>query len=100
MNPQSKLLSAIGIFLFSTSCFGQRPSCEKLIVHFAANIIKVDSILSRSSHCTGQRTSNIPSRSIPFDKINIRFELIRDKGDWNRESVCPVILEMDRPKKI
>jgi hypothetical protein len=100
MNPQSKLLLVIGIFVFSTSCFGQRPSCEKLIVHFAADIIKVDSILSRSSHCNGQRTSNIPSRSLPFDKINIRIELNRDKGDWNRESFCPVILEMDRPKKI
>jgi hypothetical protein len=100
MNQQSKLLLVLGIFVFCTSCFGQRPSYEKLIVHFAADIIKVDSILSGSSHCNGQRTSNIPSRSLPFDKINIRFELNRDKGVWNRESVCPVILEMDRPKKI
>ena len=100
MNPQSKLLLVIGLFVFRTSCFGQRPSCVKPIIHFAADIIKVDSILSRSSHCNGQRTSNIPSRSSPFNKINIRFELNREKGDWNRESVCPVILEMDRQKNM
>jgi hypothetical protein len=56
--------------------------------------------LSASCHSNGQRTSNIPSRSLPLDKINMRFELNRGNGDWNGESVCPVILEIDRPKKI
>jgi hypothetical protein len=69
-------------------------------MHFAADIIRVDSILSTSSHCNRQRTSNIPSRSLPSDKSNIRLELNRGKGDWEGEFICPMILEMDRPKKI
>ena len=89
MNSQSKLLLVIGVFLFTATCFGQRPSCEKPIMHFAADIIRVDSILSTSSHCNRQRTSNIPSRSLPFDKSNIRLELKRGKGDWKGESFVP-----------
>jgi len=100
MNPQSKLLLVIGIFLFSTSCFGQRPSCEKPIVHFAADIIKLDSILSTSSHFNLPGPSNILPPDLPFDKGNIRFELKRCNGDWKGENVCPKIPEMDRPKKI
>ena len=46
MNSQSKLLLVIGLFVITDSCFGQRPSCEKPMMHFAADIIKVDSILS------------------------------------------------------
>ncbi len=100
MNPQSNLLLVIGIFIFSTSCFGQRPLCEKPIVHFASDIIKIDSMLSTTSHCNSQRTSNIPSRSLPFYKSNIRFELNGGRGDSNGETACPVTLEMDLPKKI
>ncbi len=100
MNPQSKLLLVIGIFVFTAPCFGQRPSCEKPIMHFAADIIRVDSILATSSHCKRQRTSNIPTHSFPFEKENIRFELNRDKDDWKIEFMCPMTPERDRPKKI
>lgn len=33
-----------------------------------------------------------------FEKGNIRFELNRG-NDWKGESICPMIPEMDRPKK-
>jgi len=79
MNSHSKLLLVIGIFVMTGSCFGQRPFCNKPIIHFAANIIKVDSILSRSSHYNLQRTSNVPSRSSRYEKGKIRFELDRPK---------------------
>jgi hypothetical protein len=98
MNSGSILLLVIGVFVIIDSCFGQRPSCEKLMKHFAADIIKVDSILSTSFHCNIQRTSNVPSRSLQFDKGNIRFELNRG-NDWKEDAICPMIPEMDRPKK-
>jgi hypothetical protein len=84
MNPESKLLLVIGVFVITGSCFGQRPSCEKPMMHFAADIIKVDSILSTSFHCNIQRTSNVPSRSLQVDKGNIRFELNRG-NDWKEK---------------
>lgn len=98
MNSQSKLILVIGVFLITGSCFGQRPSCDKAMMHFAALVIKVDSILSASSHCNIQRTSNVPSHRVQFDKGDFRFELNRG-NDWKGESNCPMISEMDRPKK-
>ena len=100
MNSQSKLLLVIGVFVITDSCFGQRPSCEKPIMHFAADIIKVDSILSTFSHCNRQKTSNIPPRNLKYDKESIRIKLNNCRGDWKGEFICPIIPEMDRPKKI
>ena len=100
MNSQLKLLLVISGFLITATCFGQRPSCEKPIMHFAADIIRVDSILYTSSHCNRQRTSNIHSPGLPSDKDNIRFELNRGKEDWKVEFICPMTPELDRPKKI
>ncbi len=79
MNSRSKLLLVIGIFVITGSCFGQRPLWKKPWTHFAVEIIKVDSIISRSSHCNLQRTSNVPSRSSQYEKGKIRFELDRPK---------------------
>ncbi len=100
MNPQSKLLLMIGIFVFSTSCFGQQPSCEKIMKHFAADIRTVDSILSTSSHNNKQKISNFTLPRLKFDKENNWIEFKRDEGVWKRSTNIPAIPEMVRPKKI
>ena len=87
MNSQSKLLLVIGLFVITDSCFGQRPSGGKPLMHFAADIIKVDSILSKSSNCNSQRNSKIPSPILQFDKGKIRFEL--NRGLDRREILVP-----------
>jgi hypothetical protein len=100
MKSQSKLLSVIGAFVLTATCSGQRPTCEKPLAHFANDIIKVDSILSAPTNDNRQRTSNIRQNNAKFNKNGIWFELNGDKRSRKRESVCPIIPEMDRPKKI
>ena len=100
MNSQSKLLLVIGIFVLTENCLGQQPISENTIMHFAADIITVDSILSASSFESRQSTSNNHPHSLPCDKDNIRFELNKGKSDGKVEFICPRIPEMDRPKKI
>ena len=100
MNQQSKILLVIGIFVFTATCFGQQPSGEKPMKHFAADIRIVDSTLSTSSHCNKQRVSNFTLPKLKFDKENTRFEFNRDEGVWKGSSICPTITEMVRPKKI
>jgi len=100
MNPQSKLLLVIGIFVLTETCFGQQPVSENTIMHFAADIIKVDSILSASSFESRQSTSNSHPHNLPCDQNNIRSELNKSNSDGKVEFICPRIPEMDRPKKI
>jgi hypothetical protein len=100
MNPQSKLLLVIGVFVFSATCFGQQPCREKSMKHFATDILTVDSILSTSSHSNKQRISNIPLPKLKLYKENTRFESNREEGGFKGASICPTITEMIRPKKI
>ena len=100
MNSPLKLLFIIGLIVITGTCFGQRPAKEKPIVHFAADIIKIDSILSNSSNGNIERTSNPPAHNFQLTEGNARFELRRGHCDRKGEIICPMITEMDRPKKI
>jgi hypothetical protein len=74
MNSQSTLLSIIGVFILTATCSGQCPSDKKLFVHFAADIIKVDSIFS-----------NIQLHNLKCNKDSIRFES-NPKGAIRKEN--------------
>jgi len=99
MNPQSKLLFIIGMFVLTVTCSGQLPSDKKPLTHFAANIIKIDSILSATSHVNKQKISN---NLLQFEKCHgsrIRFELNKGRNAWNECSVCPLISEIIWPNE-
>jgi hypothetical protein len=95
MNPQSKLLFIIGVFAFTATCYGQQPTDKKPLKHFAANIMKVDSILSTSSDLKRQKALFIPLNHLKCDKDRIRFELYNDRSDLKEESTCPIISKTD-----
>jgi hypothetical protein len=99
MNPQSKLLIVVGIFVFTATCFGQQPADKKCLMHFAADISAVDSILSTTSHCNKQGNSNFTLPKLEFDKENTLFDFNRDEGVWKGSYNCPAIPETVRPKK-
>ena len=99
MKPQSKLLLAAGILVSTATCSGQRPLFQKSMMHFAAEIIRVDSILSGSSYYK-QIISNISLRNSEYYKDSIHFEIIRDETKQKRGSGCPMSIEMGPPKKI
>ncbi len=85
MNPQSKLLLMIWVFAFTATCSGQKPSDKRPLRHFAADIMKVDSILSNISLHQVQRNGKC-----------IRIRLIRIAGEWKESSICPQVSEVKR----
>ena len=99
MNPQSKLLLIIGVFVLTETCSGQRPPCKEPMMHFTADIISVDSILSESAYHK-QRALRIPLRDLKSEKDSAHFELIRGRIKRKKGSVCPMIIETGRPEKI
>ena len=98
MNPQSGLTIIIGVFALNTICFGQRPSCKKPLIHFAADMLKVDSILSAASEPCKKRISNIHLHDIKYNKDRMGIELTMGKSD-GEETLCPVISEIKRPNE-
>jgi hypothetical protein len=96
MNPQSKLLFIIGVFALTATCSGQEPSDKKTLKHFAADILKVDSILSTVSHINKQKISNNPQYILKRNGAHIGSELKKEKDDWEEGSVCPLISEIRR----
>lgn len=88
MNPQSKLLLMIGVFTFTATCSGQKPSDKRPLKHFAADIMKVDSILS-----------NISLHQVQRNRRCIRIKLIRIPGEWKESSICPEVSEVKRPNE-
>jgi hypothetical protein len=80
MNAQSTLLLITGAFLFTATCWGQRPADKLPFRHFSADVIKVDSILSASSHSDKQRTSHMLLQNLKCSKNCIRFELKRNEA--------------------
>src|SRR5579863_579435 len=91
MKPLSGVLFIIGVFAFSVTCFGQLPSDKKPLMHFASDILKVDSILSTSSEFNRQRALFIPLRYLNCKKKPTQFELYKDRSDLKEESACPII---------
>jgi hypothetical protein len=85
MNPKSKLLNIIGVFVLTATCSGQNPSDKKPLKHFAADILKVDSILSNISKHQVQRNGKC-----------IRIKLIRIAGEWQESSIYPEVSEVKR----
>jgi hypothetical protein len=69
------------------------------MLRFAAEITRVDSILSSTSFYK-QRTSERFLRDAGSDKDSLRFEFIRDRIKQKRVTICPATAETDRPKKI
>jgi hypothetical protein len=80
MNLRSTFLLVTGVFLLTATCSGQRPSDKKIFVHFATDIIKVDSILSRSSQSKKQSISNIPLHNRKCNKESMRSELNQNEA--------------------
>jgi hypothetical protein len=102
MNPQSKLLFMIGVFALSVTCSGQQPSDKKPLKHFAADIMKADSILSTTSHINNQKIPNSPPgplHNVKCKGSHVNFELNKGKDDWNECSVCPLISEIIWPNE-
>jgi hypothetical protein len=99
MNAQSKLLFMIGVFPLTATCSGQRPPDKKPLKHFAADIMKVDSILSTASHINKKRITNNPQHAVKCNNTHIGFELYRDKNDWKESPLCPLIYEIKRPNE-
>jgi hypothetical protein len=99
MNPQSKLLFIIGILAFTATCPGQQPADKKPLRHFAANIMKVDSILSTTSHVNKKKISNNPLHFENCHGSHISFEFNKGKDDWKECSVCPLISEIIWPNE-
>jgi hypothetical protein len=99
MKSQSLLIFIPGLFISIATCSGQPPLCKKSMLRFAAEITRVDSILSLSSFYK-HRTSENLLYDVRSDKDSIRFEFIRDRIKQKRVSICPATTETDRPKKI
>lgn len=99
MNTQSKISFIIGVFAFMATCSGQQPSGKKPLKHFIADIMKVDSILSTTSHVNKQKFSNNPQNIENCHGSHIRFELNKGKNDWKECSVCPLISEIIWPNE-
>jgi hypothetical protein len=99
MNPFSRLFFVPGIFMSTTICSGQQPLCKKSMLRFAAEITRVDSILSSSSFYK-QRTQESYLQDAGSDKDSLRFEFILDRIKQKRVTICPATAEADRPKKI
>lgn len=85
MYPQSKLLFIIGVLAFTATSSAQQPSDKRPLKHFAADILKVDSILSNISLHQVQRKGNC-----------IRIKLIRVPGEWKESSIYPEVSEVKR----
>ena len=85
MNPQSKLLIMIGVLAFTATGSAQEPSDKGPLKHFAADIMKVDSILSNNSLHQVQLNGN-----------SIRIQLTRIPGKWKERNICPAVTEVKR----
>jgi len=79
-----RILFIIAILSFSAICSGQQPLDKKPSRHFAADIRKVDSILSVALDFNRQRALLMPLHHLKCPKDFIQFELYKETSSARR----------------